>query len=245
MNEHLLNICVALDELSSVILNAWPHDTSLREYYGWHHPALSRHDLAGMASNLSEKLKKTSIKPFDSVEMYKLESIPIKLKSLHADTIPYMFNGNGTQAIPAYIATIAWIDSLFQQETDWETLQDKDLLPTKLSARLKNIKSRLDIIENSNEILQQKITVINEAHDAAENLPTTLDELEAAKEQLKLINESAENHSSKMKKEITDIYEEIVHLKNLSKTAQEKSETFKAQADDYAKRVTYPPKPKP
>src|SRR5690606_37887459 len=102
-------------------------------------------------------------------------------------------------------AMLSWVESLFHEQTDWESLKDNNLLPKKLLIRLKNTRSRLDNIDGSIETLKQKIAVINEAHDAAENLPTVLEELEAAKEQLELSNESAKNDSLRIKKEINEI----------------------------------------
>lgn len=234
MKEHIEKTCIALDELSEAVISSWTIDDPLRDHYGWHHPALTRHDLADVASNLSKKLKKLQLHPSTHFDIKKISTIPKKLKSMHVDTLPYMFNGHGHQAVPAYLSTIAWVATLFDEETDWETLQDKNILPRTLVTRLRNTKTRLDSIDESNETLLQKITLINEAHEAAENLPTDLEELREARRELKNLIESAQKELAKAKEDIKVIREEAINFKNLAKLASDGAEALKNETQKVA-----------
>ncbi len=157
---------------------------------------------------------------------------------MHADTIPYMFNGNGHQAIPVYIAMIAWIESLFNEQTDWETLQEKHLLPRSLATRLRHTKTRIDAIEESNETLQQKITVINEAHEAAENLPTDLEDLRDARKELSALIEAAKKELKNAKEELRLVHEDTINLKNLTKLASDSAESLKKNIQSSANEAS-------
>lgn len=53
MDKTLIKLCDALDELSQVVLKSWNDDQVLKNVFGWHHPAVTRHDLANIPKNLS------------------------------------------------------------------------------------------------------------------------------------------------------------------------------------------------
>lgn len=112
MDKNLVTLCDALDELAQVVLNSSNDDRTLQEIYGWHHPAVTRHDLANIPRNLSSNIQKLEIKNINSELEELITLVPTRLKIMHANTIPYMFNGHGNQAIPAYISTLQWVERL-------------------------------------------------------------------------------------------------------------------------------------
>ncbi len=58
MNKTLEDIADALDEVSAAIIKGWGGDNTLKENWGFQHPALTRQDLAEMADILAEKIRK-------------------------------------------------------------------------------------------------------------------------------------------------------------------------------------------
>lgn len=66
MDKNLVTLCDALDELAQVVLNSSNDDRTLQEIYGWHHPAVTRHDLANIPRNLSSNIQKLEIKNINS-----------------------------------------------------------------------------------------------------------------------------------------------------------------------------------
>lgn len=184
MHESIRNLCNVLDELSTVVLNSWQDDQILKDVYGWHHPPLTRHDLANIPKEISQNLRSLKIESIDDCLIDNLESVPDKIRKMYNDTIPFMFNGNGAQAIPIYISTLDWIKQLISPLVGWEVLQENKAMPHQLSRRLRNIQTELESIIANKDDLKNKINLINDATEAAENLPSDLQSLREARYQV-------------------------------------------------------------
>jgi len=52
MHQTLEELCNALDNLSDKIIAAWAEDRTVNEVHGWHHPALTKYDLASPALSI-------------------------------------------------------------------------------------------------------------------------------------------------------------------------------------------------
>ena len=44
MDQSLISVCDALDELVQVVLNSSGEERVLKTVHGWHHPAITKHD---------------------------------------------------------------------------------------------------------------------------------------------------------------------------------------------------------
>ena len=127
MHSALNLTCDALDALSEVILRSWTENRTLAEVHGWHHPPLTRHDLAAIPKSLAIRIREENAEDLDQVLVDRLTDVPRRLQLLHATTVPYMFNGNGHQAVPAFIETIKWLADIIQPEFAWQSLQAENV----------------------------------------------------------------------------------------------------------------------
>jgi len=57
MNLEIQQLCDSLDTLATATKNAWGNDTLMIEAIGWQAPALTRHDLAFLASQLAHDIR--------------------------------------------------------------------------------------------------------------------------------------------------------------------------------------------
>lgn len=200
MSNSVDELCDVLDDLSVVVLNAWGDDQILKNVYGWHHPPLTRHDLANMPKEISRSLRSLKIDSLEDDIADVIKTIPEKIKLMHVDTIPYMFNGHGAQAIPIYISTLEWVKQIISPLLGWEVLQNNRAMPNQLSRRLRGIQAELENIIPNKENLENQIRLINDATEAAENLPTDLQSLKQARNQVSEL----EKDSSFDRKKITE-----------------------------------------
>lgn len=184
MNVILKDLCDALDELSLKVLESWHDNQPLKNVYGWHHPPLTRQELADIPKKLSINIRKSDISLLDNELSEVISLIPERLKLLYPDTIPYMFNGHGNQAIPTYLSTLEWVEKILQPLFSWDVLQDTKSLPPSLNRRLRGIQTELDNLVPNKELLSKQISLINDATEAAENLPTDLQSLKEARHQV-------------------------------------------------------------
>ncbi|KAF7766236.1 hypothetical protein PUND_a2031 [Pseudoalteromonas undina] len=120
----------------------------------------------------------------------------------------------------------------------YENIKDKKLLPRGLAVRLRSTKANLDKIDESSGSLKEKIDIINEAHEAAESLPTDLASLQEAKRELTAMISAANTELNITKKELSSLKEETLVLQSEAKKACEEVELLKEKATSSAKEAS-------
>ena len=198
MHESLELVCGSLDALSEIVLNSWTDNRTLREVYGWHHPALTRQDLALLPAELAKRMRDADPQSLTADMQSRLQDVPRRLTLLHADTVPHLFNGHGHQAVPAYTATINWLAQILEPLLGWQTLQDNKAMPVHLAKRLRGIQAELDSLIPNKERIEEQIRLIQEATDAAESLPADLHSLKEARNAIKRLSSETEQLYGKM-----------------------------------------------
>ncbi|MGK4567754.1 hypothetical protein [Flavobacterium sp. 3HN19-14] len=222
MNKTLLAVVESLDDLEASIISAYSGDETMADTWGWHCPPLTRHDLAELASNLSQKITSANIQDIDKDQEDLLEFIPERIENFKSQNLPYLFNGNGKDAAPNYFSLIEWISSTLEPLFTWEVMQDNKALPKDLARRLRSIQSELTALIPDKEDLKSQIDLIQKATEAAETLPTDLENLKEARGKVdKFSTDSAEqfgkigtylNQIEKISKEILNKKEEADKL---------------------------------
>lgn len=192
MNELLEDIACALDEVSEAVTNGWGGDGTLKEQWGFHHPALTRHDLAELAYLLAARIREVGATDLDNDVATSVKHAAKQLRLLTKETIPHFYSGNGHQAVPAYMATIFWLEGALAPALSWQSADDPSMMPPKIARRVRAMRARLDEMAPETDAIKKKIDLINEAAEAADSLPTDMEELRKARAQIeKLSNESA------------------------------------------------------
>lgn len=155
------------------------------------------------------------------------------IDNLIKTTLPYIYNGNGFQAIPAYMSTMLYINGTIDRVFSWEVLNDSKALPKSLKSRLKSYNIQLEQLSPEISDLQNKVSAILDAHNAAESLPV---DMEMLKDSQKAISKTGKDISEilfdiKKEREKTDN-----NLK-LIESNKEQSVKLVAQCED-AFRIT-------
>ena len=234
MNETLLNVADALEALSKHVMNSWSEDRTLKEAFGWNHPAITRRDLSRVASDLADSIKRSEIEKISPELEKELEATPKKLQSMHADTVPYMFNGNGANAVPAYLLTLETLNHTLTPLFYWKSITDQKQMPASLARRLNSINARLEEIEPQTSKLESQISAIREANEAAESLPTDLQSLRRARDDVVKIGIEAAEHLGNIKNSDKESSATKTMLKNLEAEASE----IVAKCEDVYKTTT-------
>jgi chromosome segregation ATPase len=100
---------------------------------------------------------------------------------------------NGHIAVPQYLVTLSRIREEMQPILGWQGIKDANLLPPKLARRLRSYEAELDSIAPNMEELKKKLTLISDAHEAAESLPTDLAALKDARKKIESVHEQILN----------------------------------------------------
>lgn len=205
MNKTLEDIADALDEVSDAIINGWGGDSTLKENWGFHHPALTRHDLAEMADLLAEKIRKYDRNDVPETVEKSVKNAAKQIRLLKSETISQFYSGNGWQAVPAYMTTLAWLDNALEPVLSWQAVTDPSMMPPKLARRVRAIQVRLDEVAPETDSLKAKIKLINEAAEAADSLPTDLEDLRKARGEIQNLSTESATTQGKIKQRWEEI----------------------------------------
>lgn len=198
MNSVLEEIVDALEEISEAVVNGWSDDRTLKEVWGWNFPALTRHDLAEVPRLLAEKIRRAEVSDLDSEVADSVSNAARQIGLLKTDTIPNLYNGNGWQAASAFLATIGWLQEVLEKTIYWQAINDPSQMPAKLAKRIRAINARLAEATPDLEELTTKVKTINDAADAADALPTDLEDLGRARTQIESISTNVTATSGKI-----------------------------------------------
>lgn len=179
-------------------------------------PAVTRHDLALIATRLSTDLRAAEMDLVDERTLATLKDCPRRIQLIQSQQLPYFYNGNGHVAVPAYIAAMDAMRNMLLPAAGWEVLTDNKAMPAGIARRLRYLRAALEQIVPDQDRLRQQIAEIQDAHSVAESLPVDLQNLSEARDRLSKIatdsavsaqraNESSEATSSELKK-ITDLH---------------------------------------
>jgi hypothetical protein len=199
MNKTLEGIAEALDEVSAAIIKGWGGDNTLKENWGFHHPALTRQDLAEMADILAEKIREYDRDDVPDVVEKSVANAASQIRLLMLDTIPHFYSGNGSQAVPAYLTTLVWLEMALDPVLSWQAATDPSMMPPKVARRVRAMQARLDEIAPETDSLKAKIELINEAAEAADSLPTDMEELRKARGQIESLSIESATTQGKIK----------------------------------------------
>lgn len=218
MNTVLKDVCTSLNNLGVAVTQLTADKRLLSEWLGWHHPSLNVDDLANMPIKLAKRIREANIQNIDEDLLADLKSVPIKLTSIQTKILPQLFTGNGNLAIPAYMASMKWIENLFEPIfTSWEVMEkNPNLIPKVLRKKITSLEKQIENISLTAENIDEYIKQILSAREAAESLPSDLEDLLEARKTIQNSLQSSQKDEAKIltsKETIDKIVQEIVKQK--------------------------------
>ena len=233
MDKRVEDVCVELENVATMVLAGTDRDLTLREWHGWNHAALTRHDLANVAADLARRLRALPATDLDPNVLEKLVSVPGKLKMLNQESVMRLFDGNGAQAVPAYMETIRWVEDLVRPLFQWCELLDSEMLPPKLARKLKSYNATIDQMIPDQEKLKRQLLTIEEATDAALSLPTDLQTLHEARQTIQSISKNCDA----MSREVDGFWRNSKAVFEHIQTVEQKSDAIVERCEE-AFRIT-------
>lgn len=136
-------------------------------------------------------------------------------------------------AIYSYLLSMLYISNEVNELFSFAALKDKDLLPKKIISRLELYNSGLATIEEKSGSIEGKIKTINEAYDAAENLPTTLKMLRDTNQEIALLKGTSSSDYSEIEKKLKFAQDGAKEIEELKDTAAKLSQDAISEAKEY------------
>jgi hypothetical protein len=219
------NVKLLIDELEALkvtIRSASFDSSTFDQQHGWNQVYLGRLDVERFVENFINKLigyhsenVPNSFSDVISSHITNINRLNINAKNYFTNNASHLIH-----FVPSLLITLYAIESEVNAELfSFENIESEKLLPKNLSRRLRATKSRIDNLDINSENIQDKIKIINEAHEAAESLPTDLEELRDAKKELNSLLKMAKKELEQTKKEISQIKEDSAIFKSESKTS--------------------------
>lgn len=185
MHKSLIKACEELDVLSNAVMAASSDNRALIEVFGWNATAVTRQDLADIPKKLAARIRLADPEQLDADLQEFVEDIPRRLQLLQQhQTVTHLFNGNSSQAVPAYMTFMQMIEHRLESILSWQLLQDNKAMPAQLARRLRNLQMGVDQITPDKEKLEAQIRLIQDATVAAESLPADLHTLSEAQKRI-------------------------------------------------------------
>jgi hypothetical protein len=177
----------SLDQVIAAILAAVNDDRTFNQIWGWNLPPLTRHDITEILARTAKRIRsfEPSSLPEDAQEV--LSKVPERAKLLRAKSLPQITSANAPAVVQQIEQLAQWIEDGLPPppppkiSIDWKEPGNKGLLPPDLLRRLRSLEASLKQIEPRAAKVREQVQTINDAHAAAESLPTDLQTLEEAR----------------------------------------------------------------
>lgn len=173
--------------LAQRIEKVWiPHcaaESSFKSAVSWQLPALTPGDAISLAKDISARLIEScdGRKPAEVSTSEFWEGL-----AAQADEVDFVnFTSNIEGIVRSTFDFLLYASARLPSRTasvNWDRVKDAGIIPKTLASKLRSLEDRIKAIEPRTAGLAEKIEAIEAAHDAAEQLPTDLEELKTAKE---------------------------------------------------------------
>lgn len=191
INEEVADSVKSLyDRLAAMIkAHGWAETISLNSFQGYlpsysiafifEYIAFTEQQIRGLSSDFMER---SEISTF-------IQSVPQLVGSIPVQQFP----NDPSTTLSGLMMTLNMINSRLPSDPkgpvklDWESVEDKAMLPRDLSRRLSGVAARLASLEPRASEIDQKISDIEAAHETAEQLPEDLAELAMKRDQMSRI----------------------------------------------------------
>lgn len=194
MHVVLQTICGELDQIAAHINSTVPNDEPLNiAHANWSFPGITRVELADAASSLANLVRERGKDDLGS-NAERLQDYPRRLQFLRTNTVAQIW-GNAGSSVPNYFVTLQALQLALSSALKPDTELTQSL--QRSAARARAMEARLNDVEPRSERLQSMVERIEQAYDAADQLPTDLHALKEARDRIsKLVDDAERNQAA-------------------------------------------------
>ncbi|WP_417561226.1 hypothetical protein [Marinomonas sp.] len=225
MNPALKELQTELVKLKTVIDEANLPESNFEDH-GWNYITVSKTDLVNLVQNTITKIVRYGNSDITTGLEKTIKNHIENIKKLTATSKTYLTNNANhiLHIVPKIILTVVILNDEVNTELySLENADDKKLIPRSMKTRLRSLESNITQISDKSLDLDKKVTEINEAHQAAEALPTDLENLKSARRELKNELIASKTEVDNIKAEIKKNNETIAEFKTKTNLSHDES----------------------
>lgn len=225
MNEQVQPVVDSLQRIKDVILRVHPSAS-----------ALDKIDvpLSVVLNSNFPAISKKRINDFIDIEISRLnnlntafsESFLNNLEELasYVDTecakIELLFSQSNALFFDKIVSIISIVNLTFQQYFDWEHVEDLKKVPREVKQRILTVQQSLNEVEDSSQEIQSKVKLINEAYDAATELPVLLADLKRSRVDIDLVKNNSNTGYANIQSNKTRSENDLTSIQNTKQAAE-------------------------
>ena len=182
MHTALTELLPHLTALVTSIRTTVPSDEPIGIAHGhWGIPSVTRSELSEQVQSLVDLISERGADEIDAPVVTRLMDYGRRLDHLRSNSVPQFWNGNAGQAISAFSETLAGLNRVLLGALKNDAHGDAVGAARRVTTRLRGLESKLNGIEPRVAPLSTMVERIEQAYNAADQLPTDLDSLSEAR----------------------------------------------------------------
>jgi hypothetical protein len=214
-----------LTQIATQVKSAIPNNDPLNVAHGnWSFPGVTRDELIEMAVSLEQLIDNYGGDVIASKEALLADYVR-RLAFLVPHTIPQIWGNNAALAVAAYQTTLNGLRSALEEAFEIKNGTSKDEAAQalrklrELQTSLRTIEARVTATDSRSMNLDSKIEIIEQAHEAAHQLPTDLEELHEARIALDALLGDSKTDRTEIEKVLVEINQVASKLQKNDKEA--------------------------
>lgn len=190
MHKTLEAIQEHLEKVISQVQTAIPNDEPFGTAHGnWSFPGLTRAELIEEAQSIIDLIESQGGDDLGQHEM-RLQDYVRRLQHLQQQTVGQLW-GNAGQAVPAYLLTLQGLRKALDPVLTRDGRTEAAVKLKRLTQQLRGMESRLNGLDPRATALNTMVDRIEQAYDAADQLPTDLESLSEARQKISALVKDA------------------------------------------------------
>ncbi|NBB65159.1 hypothetical protein GVN18_38525 [Pseudomonas sp. ODNR1LW] len=176
----------ALEGFATYLETFWSDQPFHHSIGGWNVAPVSTKDMASRVRLISQRISSIKTEEMKPELQNKIKEIPERIAWFQSNAIPQLPGGNAQVVLSNfdYLMTDMEMFLPFDVVPSWEEVSKSDLIPKNMARRLRNLESAIARLEPRSGVLEEQLQTIRDAHQAALDLPTDLQSLQEAREEI-------------------------------------------------------------
>lgn len=194
MHTTLITLQSHLRKLITQIQGAVPNEEPLGIAHGsWNLPGLTRSEFIEEAQSLIDLIDARGSDEIESDVDLRLQDYGRRLDFLRSNTVGQFWGGNGGQAATAYLLTINGLRKALEPALTRDSHAEAVATLRTLTTKLRGMEAKLNGLEPRTDSLSTMVERIEQAYNAADQLPTDLESLSEARQKINGLLKEATN----------------------------------------------------